>query len=440
MRLVFQGMSTPILTAVLGLVMLFGASNTANGQDGKALFETNCKVCHHPDKTVTGPPLRNVREKWESEASLDLLYIWVNNYKQAAGMDPYAANLVNLKPDNMQLFNLSDEEITAIFEYVDSYVEPTGGAGGGDMAATTMGEEEEGISYWWYIVGVLLIVVGLAAASVKRQLTQIQLEKDGEEVPSDQSYLDIFQAWAKRNQGAAAIIGLVVLFSLLSVSYGWLKGVNVMEGYHPSQPVQGFSHKIHAGINKIDCQYCHNSASKSKHAGIPTVNVCMNCHKGIAGASEEGKQGVAYIHNAAGFDSDNGEYSGETSPIVWNKVHNLPDHAYFNHSQHVKVGGLECQNCHGTVEEMETVYVAPASELKPVNDDAELQLTRPTLTMGWCIQCHNNVGIGLQGNGAYYEEIHRRLTKRPDIYKKFGDDEKITVRELGGWECAKCHY
>ena len=146
------------------------------------------------------------------------------------------------------------------------------------------------------------------------------------------------------------------------------------------------------------------------------------------------------VRAAAGYS--NGDYSGETSPIIWNRVYVLPDHVFFSHQQHVTVGGLKCQNCHGKVEEMETVRVVDPSELEPVAGNDENKLTRPTLTMGWCIECHGKVGISITGNDVdpYYEEIHRRLTKRADIYKKYLDDEKVTVSELGGWECSKCHY
>ncbi len=139
---------------------------------------------------------------------------------------------------------------------------------------------------------------------------------------------------------------------------------------------------------------------------------------------------IAKIYEAVGWDPVAQKYSGTETPIKWVKVHNLPDHVAFSHATHVAVGKIECQKCHGPVDTEFTV----AEQWSP-------------LTMGWCIECHNETAIpqlaaGAQPNG-YYEEIHRRLTEtdmgRGEL-RKYLEDEKITVRELGGWECAKCHY
>ncbi|MDP4761356.1 MAG: cytochrome c family protein, partial [Crocinitomicaceae bacterium] len=216
--------------------------------------------------------------------------------------------------------------------------------------------------------------------------------------------------------------------------------INVMEDYQPSQPI-AFPHDRHAGVNGIDCKYCHNSVTKSKSAGIPSVNVCMNCHKQINGEGKPFAGEIKKIYAAAGWDpAGAGKYTGKTKPIVWNKVHVLPDHVYFNHSQHVVVGGVDCKQCHGDMKTMnETAKVQPVEELNKI--EGNVQLTKPTLTMGWCIECHGkkDVKIG-DGKNAYYDEIHRRLKKDPALYKKYYKDGKVSVSELGGWECAKCHY
>jgi hypothetical protein len=147
--------------------------------------------------------------------------------------------------------------------------------------------------------------------------------------------------------------------------------------------------------------------------------VCMNCHSAISEGPITGKTEIAKIYDAVGWDVDTREYTGETKPIKWVKVHNLPDHVYFNHSQHVKVGEVECKTCHGPVTEM-----GVAEQFAP-------------LTMSWCIDCHNKTEVQMAGNG-YYDEIHKRL--RVEDLKSFMEDDKISVKELGGWECAKCHY
>ena len=223
---------------------------------------------------------------------------------------------------------------------------------------------------------------------------------------------------------------LTVIFGALIAAYflfGTLFKVGVDEGYQPIQPI-AFSHKIHAGDNKIDCQYCHSAAKHSKHSGIPSVNVCMNCHKNISEVADDTKvvmddhtlvkadldKEIAKIYEAAGWDAEKLEYTGNTKPVKWVRVHNLPDFAYFNHSQHVTVGGIACQKCHGPVEEMEEVY-----QYSP-------------LTMGWCIDCHKETKVDLKGN-EYYAKIHEELAKKYGV-------EQVTIAQLGGKECGKCHY
>lgn len=440
--------SAYVAIGVLGLaISLF--SNSAYAQDGQKLFEANCAGCHHPVFNSTGPALQGVKAKWEAEAeSPELIYTWVNNFENAVAESDYAKAVAASRPSAMNKFNLTNEQIDAIFTYVDGFTPPTAEAGnaGGVVAL----EEEEGLSWWWYITGALLLVVVWAAASNSRQLKLAAARDRGEEVSEleRQSYADIFRSWALRNVKVVAVIGLVFLFAILAVSANWMKGIGVYEGYHPEQPaVPAFSHNIHVEINGIDCKYCHNSVTESKHAGIPTVNVCMNCHKGIPvdNMSDEGKKSMAKVWGAAGYDGI--AYTGKTHPLVWNRVYVLPDHVYFNHSQHVTVGGLECANCHGEVEKMTTARLIPVKEALPVGEIAENQLTKPTLTMGWCIECHRKTTVmtittgDKTTEGAYYEEIHRRLKKRPEFLRKYKEDEnKISVAELGGLECAKCHY
>ena len=197
-----------------------------------------------------------------------------------------------------------------------------------------------------------------------------------------------------------------------SVAYDGLMGIGVYEGYHPEQPIE-FNHTLHAGVNQISCVYCHHQALESQHAGIPSANVCMNCHQAVGeGRTPEGTAEIAKIYKAVGWDPEKLAYTGEEEPIRWVKVHNLPDHAYFNHAQHVAVGEVECQTCHGPVEEMEVVR------------------QHASLTMGWCINCHRETEIN--GDNEYYDklvELHSAVSKEP-----------MTVNDIGGLECSKCHY
>jgi hypothetical protein len=193
---------------------------------------------------------------------------------------------------------------------------------------------------------------------------------------------------------------------------------------------------VHAGINQINCLYCHAGAEKSRQAMIPSSNVCMNCHKGISeytGAAEhplktkEGKiiDGTAEIkklYDYAGWDPVKKEYrrkaNGEidAKPIEWVKIHNLPDHVYFNHSQHVVVGKVQCQQCHGPIQEMDEVF-----QFSP-------------LSMGWCVNCHRQTNVQFESNNYYsiYQKYHAEL--------KAGKRTGVTVEEIGGLECQKCHY
>jgi predicted HAD superfamily Cof-like phosphohydrolase len=166
----------------------------------------------------------------------------------------------------------------------------------------------------------------------------------------------------------------------------------------------------------------------------------MNCHRNIQKGTYTGTEEIAKIHEAAGFDAEGNAYTGETSPIVWNKVHNLPDHVYFNHSQHVNVGGIDCIQCHGDVKTYNLGKVASVEDINAL--DGTTKLTRPVLTMGWCLECHQETGVEVsdKSKSGYYKEIHERLKNNPELLKKYLEDDKITVRELGGWECAKCHY
>lgn len=190
---------------------------------------------------------------------------------------------------------------------------------------------------------------------------------------------------------------IVVILVVLSII--WFVGsqlisqarqVGVNQGYEPDQPI-AFSHKVHAGDNQVACLYCHVGADKGRHAGIPSANICMNCHGQIKTDSPEIKKIKIALE--------------QKKPIEWLKVHRLPDFAYFNHSQHV-TAGVNCQECHGEVQSM-----------------TRMRQEKP-LTMGWCIDCHRAKGI-VSPSG------------HPDIKTK---NPKEIMKAVGGLDCAKCHY
>lgn len=177
------------------------------------------------------------------------------------------------------------------------------------------------------------------------------------------------------------------------------------ENYAPDQPVK-FSHAIHAGLNETECLYCHSQAEYSKSAGIPGVNVCMNCHLIVRNGTQSGAWEINKVISS---------YEGN-EPLEWIRVHNNPDHVFFSHAQHVSIGKLDCAECHGDIESMDRVM--------QVSD----------LSMGWCINCHREKKVDFHSN-AFYSSY----TKLRDDIKQ-GLRDSVTVDVTGGIECMKCHY
>ena len=390
-------------------------------QDGAALFKGNCASCHKPTTEVlTGPGLKGVRERWEGRENL--LYEWIRNPQKVIDSgDPYVKALVEeyASAGIMTPQAVTNEEIDAILDYVEAYTPPKREKKDDDQLAAN--EEGGSNATTWLLVlaGILLIII-FSVAGTRRSLSEVLRAKEGEETETNYTYWDTVKQWMWHNKVLTSIIVIVLLVMGAVDTWDRLAGIGVYKGYQPEQPI-AFSHKVHAGQNEINCVYCHSGAEKSKHAGIPSVNVCMNCHKAVSEGTNTGKEEIAKIYDAIGFDPETKTYieGYEQKPVKWVKVHNLPDHVYFNHSQHVTVGQVECETCHGEVKEL---TVGKQNE---------------TLTMGWCIDCHNKTEVQMAGNG-YYDEIHARLTTKE--LKKYLEDEKISVKDLGGWECAKCHY
>ncbi|WP_417871337.1 c-type cytochrome [Winogradskyella sp.] len=432
-QVIYRNLTSKIFSVGFILLLTFSASLTAQEGDpanGKSLFNTNCAACHKLDKPMTGPALRNVEARLADEQGLDREWLnkWIRNSSSLikAG-DAYAVKIFNeYNQTAMTAFpQLSDQDITDILAYtaeerkdpVDPCVANPGGPGCDQPKSTEGGVSND------LILGALVVLFGLLAMAlvlVKRTLNRFA-EAKGIEVPVDEQRKPIWKAFIE-NQFLVLVTAILFLLASGYFVYGYFMQVGVDQGYEPVQPIH-YSHRIHAGDNGIDCKYCHSSARVSKTSGIPSLNVCMNCHKSISEVAPEtlaeGKEyGVDYnaeiqkLYAAVGWDGTG--YTGDSKPVKWIRIHNLPDFAYFNHSQHVSVAGVECQTCHGPVEEMEVMY------------------QHAPLTMGWCINCHRETNVKVKDNG-YYTKIHEELSKKYGV-------EQLTAAQMGGLECGKCHY
>jgi mono/diheme cytochrome c family protein len=433
-------------------------------ENGQSLFNANCASCHKvTSEVLAAPGLAGVSERWGT--SDELLLQWVQDPKGAAESgDPYIRSLVERYVGTYGWMTgqaVSEGDLRDIMSYVANPPDVEAVVDNSDACPTDEFSTEADSDYssmlWFLVLLILFLVIALSASGVKRALTDIIAEEKGQELLPDSSYLQRFRAWAWNNFIFVALICVFCIAYGVSVGYGALMGIGVYEGYSPDQPIK-FIHSVHACENEIDCNYCHSSANNSKHAGIPSTNVCMNCHKAVKEGKQTGTEEISKIYEAIGFDAETGTYldgdgnngyseaqeSYKSEPIKWNKVHNLPDHVYFSHQQHVNVGELQCQNCHGDVASFSVGRIAPVDEINGLVDafPGLIQLSKPTLTMGWCIECHNKADIDMASSG-YYTEMHERLMtseRGNEELRRYLEDDKITVRELGGWECSKCHY
>ncbi|WP_299147621.1 c-type cytochrome [uncultured Dokdonia sp.] len=426
-----QNSFSRILT--LAAVVLLTLSSSLFAQDapaadakaGEALFKANCAACHKLYKPMTGPLLHQVSEKYDRE----WLYKWIKNSQGLIKSgDPLAVKVYEENGNKvMNSFPaLSNADIDNILAYTDTPkpeapvgVAPVGGADGNQGGGVSN-------NLILAILGFVLLLLVAVLFLVNNTLNKFA-SAQGIEMPVEEKRKPIWKAFVE-NQFLVLVSVIFLLLGSAYFAYGWMSQVGVDQGYMPVQPIH-YSHRIHAGENAIECKYCHSSARVSKHSGIPSLNVCMNCHKSIAEVAgpesefssvtedyskEFYDKEIQKLYKAVGWDEATQSYTGETQAVEWVRIHNLPDFAYFNHSQHVSVAGIECQKCHGPVEEMEVMYqYAP-------------------LTMGWCINCHRETNVKIEGN-AYYEEIHEQLAKKYGV-------EKVTAAQMGGLECGKCHY
>lgn len=395
---------------------------------GEKLFKANCAACHSVgDNKLVGPGLKGINDKRKEE----WLIKWIKNSAEliASGDADAKAIFEEFNKVPMPAQAVSDDEIKAILAYIQN---PPSAKKEETTSEVVTGSESKNDSKSTIIILVVLIVIlaGVILLLNKSRVTiaKAAADKQGVDYNGPVSLVDACKHTISNNKGLVALVVIVLFFAGLVKLMNNANTIGVHTGYKPEQPIK-FSHKVHAGDNKIDCNYCHSSARHSKTSGIPSLNVCMNCHKYVDGTS--GKtftyNGEEYsmtdeikkIYAALDYNPESQSYGNNPTPVKWIKVHNLPDHVYYSHQQHVTVGGQKCQTCHGPVEEMDVV-----EQFSP-------------LTMKWCIECHNTTGVMSEGNG-YYEEMHARMN---DKYKeKWLGDGKLTVEEMGGWECAKCHY
>ncbi|UPQ74465.1 c-type cytochrome [Chryseobacterium nepalense] len=444
---------------LIAISLLLSTSASIYGQDGdpkngEKLFKANCTACHALDKQVVGPALKGVVARLDTEQGLgkDWLHKWIKNNKELrASGDKYANEVFEkFNKTEMQVFpNLTDKDIDDILAYTTNPPAPepaktddaknTANAGSANVAPQSSTTTNVVIISLLAIAGLLVwILLKL------RQLVKLGQSEDlaGLNETRVKSFREIYEKYHYIGKGLIAILALLAAYGV----WNWIMWIGVYKGYKPEQPIY-FSHKIHAGEQKIDCQLCHSSAKYGKVSEIPSMNVCMNCHRTISEYNAEhymepGKDKAFYdgeiqkIYAATGWDSEKQQYTGKTQPVEWTRIHNMPDFVYFNHAQHVVAGeqaiinsfnkknpnnkiDVVCKACHGKIDTMNVVQMA--------ND----------FTMGWCIECHRTTEVDMNNgyNKEYFKNLHDKLKKQ---YPK--DGGKITVDAIGGLECGKCHY
>jgi cytochrome c551/c552 len=397
-----------------------------SAQDGKQLFNNNCASCHSPSKDMTGPRLGDVLDRDPYNGDMSKIVHWVQNVDKLLASDPYYKGLMAKYGARMTPFpGLSDKDIAAIIGYTEkTYADnqkpqPTGG--GGETVPTANKN--------WIIFGVISLIMAIIALilmQVNSNLKKLSDDREG-----------ILRAEPVPFYKNKVYIALVTIMVFILCGYYITKGaisLGRQKSYEPRQPIY-YSHKVHAGINQISCLYCHGNAWESRHAAIPSVNVCMNCHKAIQSYEKgpklydaddneiNGTVEIQKLYKYAGFDPANAAKWNPSmaKPVEWIKIHSLPDYVFFSHAQHVRAGNVQCQTCHG-----------PITEMDEVKQFAEL-------SMGWCINCHRETKV----NFNYTDTTGNKFYS---IYEKFHNDIKnhkmdsVTVRDIGGIECQRCHY
>lgn len=403
------------LNTFLLVTFMFGSVAMGFSQpDGGKIFKQNCSRCHKLDDTkLTGPGMKGVADRVPQPAD-EWLFKWIKNNKEVMKSgDAYGLKVFNENgKQNMDVFDgvISDEEIKAVIAYIKNPPVPV--AEKTTEVVDTKAPQDKGFSTFivLLIATIALLILVVVLETVQKYLQDTLNAKKG--LPATKPVS--FKQWASGNKRLLVAITLLFGILLIKLTYEGLMTFSIDQGYLPAQPIK-YSHQTHAGKLQINCVYCHSGAEKGRTAGVPSANVCMNCHKAVSEGPKTGKVEIAKIYEAVGWDPATGTYSKPEKPIKWVRVHSLPDFAYFNHSQHVVVGKQDCANCHGDMTKVdEAVQASP-------------------LTMGWCIDCHRKTEVPGMGTNPYYEELHAKLKEK---YK----GQPITVEKMGGLDCIKCHY
>jgi cytochrome c551/c552 len=410
--------------ALLLYLFILVTSFNISAQDGAAIFKARCASCHIMGKDATGPNLVGVEDRWGG--NIDQIHQWVLNWSKAVAKGyPRAVEVQNFASGSMQIFEgtLTIADVDAVLKYIREWKPPVDDA---TTPGATGAKSDNNSAVIFGVISLILAIIALILMQVNSNLKKMSDDAEGIYRPEPVPFY--------RNKVYIAMFALLFFavagyfFSKAAIGFGRQKG------YEPVQPIF-YSHKIHAGINQINCLYCHGAAWESKHAAIPSVNVCMNCHKTINeysgktaiydgdGKQVDGTAEIQKLYKYAGFDPKNPSAwdASKAKPVEWVKIHNLPDHVYFNHSQHVRAGKVQCQTCHGEITAMD--------EVKQVSE----------LSMGWCINCHRETKIAFNYSDSTGNKFY-------SIYEKFHNDIKnhkmdsVTVKDIGGLECQKCHY
>jgi len=411
-----------LLSALFFLLLSVGNKLTA--QDGKSIFQNNCASCHSVTKDLTGPALAGVttRGPWTDRKNI---YAWVHNPSKFMASNTYTQGLKAKFGIVMTPFaDLSEKEIDAVIDYINKTAaavqSPTNNPKVGEQV---IDEKDNSILYG--VLTLILAVVALIMLQVNSNLKKLADDKDG--IPTGEP-IPFY-----RNKSYITLITLVLF---VIGGYYVVKGaigLGHSQHYQPEQPIF-YSHKVHAGVNQINCLYCHGGAMEGKHANIPSLNICMNCHMTINeysgsagklyredGTEVNGTSEIQKIYAATGWDPSKKQYTQPGHEVQWVKIHNLPDHVFFSHAQHVNAGKVQCQTCHGEITKMDEVYQFA------------------DLSMGWCINCHRTTKVNFdtkdgEGNKFYsiYQKFHDEI--------KEGKRDSVTVSDIGGTECQKCHY